>query len=115
MPGRPISERSSGAGPTATPEWRTGHSHRVLKAEPQPQRSPAVNEPMRLKTIQIVAALTAALSFVLAFIAAGIFIVSVAFMAIGMAILAWLASSLMKHIRALSRRRVAGTRVANRP
>ena len=70
---------------------------------------------MRLKTMQIVAALTAALCFVLAFIAAGIFIVSVAFMAIGMALLGWLAWSLMKHIRALSRRRVAGTRVANRP
>ena len=70
---------------------------------------------MRLKTIQIVAAQAAALSFVLAFIAAGIFIVSVAVMAIGMAILGWLAWSLMKHIRVLSRRRVAGTRVANRP
>ncbi len=69
---------------------------------------------MRLKTIQIVAALTAALAFVLAFIATGIFLVSVAFMAIGMAILAWLAWSLMKQIRAMSRRRVAGTRVADR-
>ena len=69
---------------------------------------------MRLKTIQIVAALAAALAFVLAFIAAGIFIVSVAFMLTGMAILAWLAWSLMKQIRAMSRRRVAGTRVADR-
>ena len=62
---------------------------------------------MRLKTIQIVAALTAALSFVLAFIAAGIFIVSVAFMAIGMAILGWLAWSLVRQVRGRGRNRTA--------
>ena len=40
---------------------------------------------MRLRTIQIVAALSAAVAFVLAFIAAGIFIVSSLFMALGLA------------------------------
>ncbi len=91
-----------------------GHSHGLSSVTGATVRSGARLGPMRLKTIQIVAALTAALAFVLAFIATGIFLVSVAFMAIGMAILAWLAWSLMKQIRAMSRRRVAGTRVADR-
>ena len=75
--------------------------------------------PNRITTIALAAALTAALTaavaFVLAFIATGVFIVSSLFMALGLAAIGWLAWSLMKHIRALSRRRVAGTRVANRP
>lgn len=70
---------------------------------------------MRLKTVQIVAALAAALAFTLAFIATGIFVVSFAFMVVGMAALAWLAWSLTKQMRALARRRIAGTRLANRP
>ena len=45
---------------------------------------------MRLKTIQIIAALAAAIAFVFAFIAAGIAIVSALFMAMGLAAVAWL-------------------------
>ena len=70
---------------------------------------------MPLKTVQIIAALAAAVAFVLAFMAAGVVIVSSLFMVLGLAAVGWLAWSLMKHIRALSRRRFAGTRVANRP
>ena len=53
---------------------------------------------MRLKTIQIIAALAAALAFVLAFMAAGVFLVSVLFMAAGLAAVAWLAWSLIRQV-----------------
>ncbi|MBL0968103.1 MAG: hypothetical protein IBJ02_03190 [Brevundimonas sp.] len=52
---------------------------------------------MRLKTVQIIAALAAAIAFVLAFIAAGIAIVSALFMAMGLAAVAWLVWSLLRH------------------
>lgn len=53
---------------------------------------------MRLKTIQIIAALVAALAFVLAFMAAGVFLLSVLFMAAGLAAVAWLAWSLIRQV-----------------
>lgn len=54
---------------------------------------------MRLKTIQVIAALAAAVAFVLAFIAAGVFIVSSLFMAVGLAAVGWLAWSLVRQVR----------------
>jgi Flp pilus assembly protein TadB len=55
---------------------------------------------MPLKTVQIIAALIAAVAFVLAFIAAGMFLVSSLFMAVGLAAVAWLPRSLIRHVRA---------------
>jgi len=55
---------------------------------------------MPLKTVQIIAALAAAVAFVLAFIAAGIFLVSSLFMAVGLAAVAWLTLSLIRQVRA---------------
>jgi len=54
---------------------------------------------MRLRTVQIIAALTAILAFVLAFMAVGIALVSGAFMLAGMAAVGWLAWSLVKQVR----------------
>ena len=54
---------------------------------------------MPLKTVQIVAALAAAVAFLRAFIAAGIFIVSSLFMAVGLAAVGWLAWSLIRQVR----------------
>ena len=54
---------------------------------------------MRLKTVQIIAALVAAIAFVLAFIAAGILLVSGAFMAAGLAAVGWLAWSLIRQVQ----------------
>lgn len=62
---------------------------------------------MRLKTVQAVAALAAAVAFVLAFMAAGVLILSGLFMAIGLAAVAWLAWSLIRQVRARDRRRTA--------
>ena len=66
---------------------------------------------MRLKTIQVIAALVAAVAFVLAFMAAGIFIVSSLFMAMGLAAIAWLAWSLVRQVRGRSRDRTASRSV----
>lgn len=52
---------------------------------------------MRLKMIQIVAALAAAVAFLLAFMAAGVVFVSTLFMVAGLAAVAWLAWSLLRH------------------
>ena len=60
---------------------------------------------MRLKTIQVVAALAAAVAFVLAFMAAGVFIVSSLFMAAGLAAIGWLAWSLIRQVRGRARNR----------
>ena len=60
---------------------------------------------MRLRTIQVVAALAAAVAFILAFMAAGVFIVSSLFMAAGLAAIAWLAWSLVRQVRHRSRNR----------
>ncbi len=62
---------------------------------------------MRLKTVQVIAALAAAVAFVLAFMAAGIVIVSSLFMAAGLAAIAWLAWSLIRQVRGRSRDRTA--------
>lgn len=53
---------------------------------------------MRLKTLQIVAALGAAIAFVLAFMAAGAVLLSGLFMVLGLAAIAWLAVSLIKGV-----------------
>lgn len=58
---------------------------------------------MRLKTIQIVAGLAAAIAFFLAFMAAGAALASGLFMLLGMGALAFLAWSLIKGV--LSRTR----------
>ena len=62
---------------------------------------------MRLRTIQVIAALIAAVAFVLAFIAAGIFLVSSLFMALGLAAVGWLAWSLVRQVRSHRRDRPA--------
>lgn len=66
---------------------------------------------MRLRTIQVVAALAAAVAFVLAFMAAGVFIVSSLFMAAGLAAIAWLAWSLIRQVRGRSRNRAVSRSV----
>lgn len=63
---------------------------------------------MRLRTIQIVAALAAAVAFCLAFMAAGAALLSAVFMFAGLAALAWLAWSLMKQVNAGPRHRRRG-------
>ena len=62
---------------------------------------------MRLKTVQVIAALVAAVAFVLAFMAAGVFLVSSLFMAVGLAAVAWLAWSLIRQVRGRGRDRTA--------
>ena len=54
---------------------------------------------MRLRTIQVIAALAAAVAFVLAFMAAGVFLISSLFMALGLAAIAWLAWSLISRVK----------------
>ena len=66
---------------------------------------------MRLKTVQAVAALAAAVAFVLAFMAAGVLILSALFMAVGLAAVAWLAWSLIRQVRGRERRRAASRSV----
>lgn len=53
---------------------------------------------MRLHTIQIIAALGAAIAFCLAFMSAGVALVSAAFMILGLLGLAWLARSLIRQL-----------------
>jgi hypothetical protein len=53
---------------------------------------------MQFRTIQIVAGLTAAVAFVLAFMAAGAALVSGLFMLTGLAAIGWLAWSLIKSV-----------------
>lgn len=53
---------------------------------------------MRIQTVQIIAGLLAAIAFVIAFISAGVAIISFAFALIGAAALAWLAYSIAKRI-----------------
>ena len=61
---------------------------------------------MRIQTIHVVAALMAAVAFVIAFIAAGTAVVSFVFALIGAGALTWLAYSVAR--RALSHRRHRG-------
>lgn len=67
---------------------------------------------MRLKTVQVIAALAAAVAFILAFMAAGIFIVSSLFMVLGLAAIGWLAWSLVRQVRSASRNRPGQRRAA---
>ena len=62
---------------------------------------------MRLKTIQVIAALAAAVAFILAFMAAGVLLLSGLFMAAGLAAVAWLAWSLVRQVRGRGRKRTA--------
>ena len=62
---------------------------------------------MPLKTVQIIAALAAAVAFVLAFMAAGVVIVSSLFMVLGLAAVGWLARSLIRQVRTRRRGRPA--------
>ena len=62
---------------------------------------------MRLRTVQVIAALAAVVAFVLAFIAAGVFIISSLFMALGLAAIGWLAWSLVRQVRTRRRDRPA--------
>jgi len=59
---------------------------------------------MRLKIIQIVAALAAAVAFLLAFMAAGVVFVSTLFMVAGLAAVAWLAWSLIRQVGSRGRK-----------
>lgn len=54
---------------------------------------------MRPRTIQVIAALVAAVAFILAFIAAGVVLLSSLFMAVGLAAIAWLAWSLVGRVK----------------
>ena len=54
---------------------------------------------MRFKTVQVIAALTAAVAFVLAFMAAGMAIVSGVFMVVGLAAIGWLAWSMVRRVK----------------
>jgi hypothetical protein len=65
---------------------------------------------MRLKTVQIIAALGAAIAFVLAFIAAGVVLVSGLFMVVGLAAVAWLAWSLVRQVHIKGRKPAGLTR-----
>ena len=62
---------------------------------------------MRLQTVQIIAALAAAIAFVLAFITAGVAIISGVCMLAGLLALGWAALSLIRHVRRRERRRTA--------
>ena len=62
---------------------------------------------MRLRTVQVIAALAAAVAFILAFMAAGVFIISSLFMAAGLAAIAWLAWSLVRQVHGRRRDRSA--------
>lgn len=60
---------------------------------------------MRLRTAQVVAALLAAVFFVLAFMAVSVAVVSTLFMGLGLAAMGWLALSLIRQVRRTGRRR----------
>ena len=57
----------------------------------QPRRGAGVNDPMRLSIMQVIAALVAAVCVVIAFIAAGIGVISAIFMLLAMAALGFIA------------------------
>ncbi|WP_125256417.1 hypothetical protein [Brevundimonas fluminis] len=54
---------------------------------------------MLLKKSQVLALLVAALSFCLAFMAAGVLLISAAFMAAGLAVTFWVTRSLVRDVR----------------
>ena len=106
MRDRPISGRWSGAVPTVTPDppkgadATVGRNCAALCAVIATRARAGRYRSMPLKTVQIIAALAAAVAFVLAFIAAGMFLVSSLFMAVGLAAVAWLTRSLIRQVRA---------------
>lgn len=106
MRDRPISGRWSGAVPTVTPDppkgtdATVGRNCAALCAVIATRARAGRYRSMPLKTVQIIAALIAAVAFVLAFIAAGMFLVSSLFMAVGLAAVAWLTRSLIRQVRA---------------
>ena len=53
---------------------------------------------MRIQTVQVVAALSAAVAFVIAFIAAGVAVVSILFGLLGSAALAWLVYTVARRV-----------------
>ena len=113
MRDRPISGRWSAAVPTATPDPPKGADATVgrncaarcvvFATRPRAGRYRS----MPLKTVQIIVALAAAVAFVLAFIAAGMFLISSLFMALGLAAVAWLTWSLIRQVRTRRRGRPA--------
>ncbi len=114
MRARPIRGRWSGAAPTATPdlagagaEATLGQVCAVRRAATATRPCAGRYRPMPLKTVQIIAALAAAVAFVLAFMAAGVFIVSSLFMVLGLAAVGWLAWSLIRQVRTRRRGRPA--------
>lgn len=64
---------------------------------------------MRIRTVHIVAALMAAVAFVIAFIAAGAALVSSAFALIGVAALTWLVYSVARGVLSHRRHRAVPT------
>lgn len=62
---------------------------------------------MRLRTVQVIAALAAAVAFILAFMAAGVLLLSGLFMAAGLAAVAWLAWSLIRQVHGRRQNRAA--------
>ncbi|HST91509.1 MAG TPA: hypothetical protein VLJ13_04850 [Brevundimonas sp.] len=54
---------------------------------------------MRPRTVQVIAALIAAVAFILAFMAAGVLLVSGLFMIVGLLAVAWLAWSLIRRVK----------------
>lgn len=65
----------------------------------QPSFRTNVNRSMRPRTVQVIAALVAAVAFILAFMAAGVVLLSSLFMALGLAAVAWLAWSLVGRVK----------------
>jgi hypothetical protein len=54
---------------------------------------------MRPRTVQVIAALIAAVAFILAFMAAGVLLVSGLFMMVGLLAVAWLAWSMIRRVK----------------
>lgn len=65
----------------------------------QPSFRANVHRCMRPRTVQVIAALVAAVAFILAFMAAGVVLLSSLFMALGLAAVAWLAWSLVGRVK----------------
>ncbi|HZV83603.1 MAG TPA: hypothetical protein VFF48_01325 [Brevundimonas sp.] len=54
---------------------------------------------MRPRTVQVIAALIAAVAFILAFLAAGVLLVSGVFMIVGLLAVGWLAWSMIRRVK----------------
>lgn len=64
----------------------------------QPREPGRVNIAMRIQSVQIIAGLLCAVAFVIAFMAAGVAVVSFAFALLGAVALAWLVYSVAKRL-----------------